>query len=117
MNYTYDPIKSSVKKDPPEGSATEVRMQAPTESQSHPFGEVRPPHGKLGVMIPGMGAVATTFVAGVEAWWRWIFSEVPCTKSRLDAKGEEALARRHPRPDPGDDADARQHGYLADVSV
>jgi myo-inositol-1-phosphate synthase len=23
--------------------------------------------GKLGVMIPGMGAVATTFVAGVEA--------------------------------------------------
>ncbi len=29
--------------------------------------EIRPPKGKLGVMIPGMGAVATTFVAGVEA--------------------------------------------------
>src|SRR5207237_4492316 len=29
--------------------------------------EVRPARGKLGVMIPGMGAVATTFVAGVEA--------------------------------------------------
>ncbi|HTM41859.1 MAG TPA: inositol-3-phosphate synthase, partial [Terriglobales bacterium] len=30
-------------------------------------GEIRPAKGKLGVMIPGMGAVATTFVAGVEA--------------------------------------------------
>ncbi len=30
-------------------------------------GDVQPAKGKLGVMIPGMGAVATTFVAGVEA--------------------------------------------------
>ena len=30
-------------------------------------GEIAPPKGKLGIMIPGMGAVATTFVAGVEA--------------------------------------------------
>src|SRR5208282_2517732 len=30
-------------------------------------GEIAPARGKLGVMIPGMGAVATTFVAGVEA--------------------------------------------------
>jgi myo-inositol-1-phosphate synthase len=29
--------------------------------------EIKEPKGKLGVMIPGMGAVATTFVAGVEA--------------------------------------------------
>ena len=29
--------------------------------------ETTPAKGKLGVMIPGMGAVATTFVAGVEA--------------------------------------------------
>jgi myo-inositol-1-phosphate synthase len=29
--------------------------------------EIAPAKGKLGVMIPGMGAVATTFVAGVEA--------------------------------------------------
>src|SRR6266496_2758223 len=28
---------------------------------------MQPAAGKLGVMIPGMGAVATTFVAGVEA--------------------------------------------------
>ena len=30
-------------------------------------GTIAPAKGKLGVMIPGMGAVATTFVAGVEA--------------------------------------------------
>ena len=29
--------------------------------------KIQPARGKLGVMIPGMGAVATTFVAGVEA--------------------------------------------------
>ena len=29
--------------------------------------EIAPATGKLGVMIPGMGAVATTFIAGVEA--------------------------------------------------
>jgi myo-inositol-1-phosphate synthase len=30
-------------------------------------GKIAPANGKLGIMIPGMGAVATTFVAGVEA--------------------------------------------------
>ncbi len=29
--------------------------------------KIEPPEGKLGVLIPGMGAVATTFMAGVEA--------------------------------------------------
>src|SRR5262245_65337291 len=29
--------------------------------------EIAPAGGKLGVLLPGMGAVATTFVAGVEA--------------------------------------------------
>jgi myo-inositol-1-phosphate synthase len=37
-----------------------------TESKQH-SGEIQTPRGKLGIMIPGMGAVATTFVAGVEA--------------------------------------------------
>ncbi len=35
--------------------------------KEYPSGEIKPAKGKLGVMIPGMGAVATTFVAGVEA--------------------------------------------------
>src|SRR5689334_6810234 len=29
--------------------------------------QIAPAKGKLGVMVPGMGAVATTFMAGVEA--------------------------------------------------
>src|SRR5688500_7846235 len=29
--------------------------------------EIAPAEGKLGVLLPGMGAVATTFIAGVEA--------------------------------------------------
>ena len=37
---------------------------------------IEPAKGKLGVMIPGMGAVATTFVAGVEAVRRGISSPI-----------------------------------------
>ena len=29
--------------------------------------KIDPASGKLGILIPGMGAVATTFIAGVEA--------------------------------------------------
>jgi myo-inositol-1-phosphate synthase len=38
-----------------------------TQTTKQHGSEIQPPKGKLGVMIPGMGAVATTFVAGVEA--------------------------------------------------
>src|ERR1700746_543672 len=38
-----------------------------TDSKRKDGSEIQAPKGKLGVMIPGMGAVATTFVAGVEA--------------------------------------------------
>ena len=37
------------------------------QSQTASTTDIAPARGKLGVMIPGMGAVATTFVAGVEA--------------------------------------------------
>ncbi len=39
-------------------------------------GESAPAKGKLGIMIPGMGAVATTFVAGVEAVRKGISSPI-----------------------------------------
>ena len=29
--------------------------------------DIKPATGKLGILLPGMGAVATTFIAGVEA--------------------------------------------------
>jgi myo-inositol-1-phosphate synthase len=38
--------------------------------------ELAPAKGKLGIMIPGMGAVATTFVAGVEAVRKGISSPI-----------------------------------------
>ncbi|MGH9493312.1 MAG: inositol-3-phosphate synthase, partial [Terriglobales bacterium] len=40
---------------------------AHAKKSAKPEGEIAKARGKLGVMIPGMGAVATTFVAGVEA--------------------------------------------------
>jgi myo-inositol-1-phosphate synthase len=38
-----------------------------TSSLSNELASIAPAKGKLGIMIPGMGAVATTFVAGVHA--------------------------------------------------
>ena len=43
------------------------RKSAKIETKKKTGSEIQAPKGKLGVMIPGMGAVATTFVAGVEA--------------------------------------------------
>ncbi len=43
-----------------------AKAKTETESKQR-SSEIQAPKGKLGVMIPGMGAVATTFVAGVEA--------------------------------------------------
>src|SRR4030088_274943 len=43
------------------------QKSVPAKSSDSQNSETKPAKGKLGVMIPGMGAVATTFVAGVEA--------------------------------------------------
>jgi myo-inositol-1-phosphate synthase len=43
------------------------KIKPGTKAETLSGGELQPPKGKLGVMLPGMGAVATTFVAGVEA--------------------------------------------------
>ncbi len=47
--------------------------------------------------------------------WKWIFSKGPCNKSRRDASGAAQLARRHLRPHPGRDVEARLIEYRADV--
>jgi myo-inositol-1-phosphate synthase len=44
-----------------------LRKHAKMADQKPGGSDIQPAKGKLGVMIPGMGAVATTFVAGVEA--------------------------------------------------
>ena len=55
-----------------ERASREMKLAARTSSVKRPRataenGTIDPAKGKLGIMIPGMGAVATTFVAGVEA--------------------------------------------------
>src|SRR5260370_31000282 len=45
----------------------EMAKRQKTVQTSVKTADIQPAKGKLGVMIPGMGAVATTFVAGVEA--------------------------------------------------
>src|SRR6201998_4832811 len=52
------------------GPRVEVKSEGKPASKSQGAksnGTIEPAKRKLGVMIPGMGAVATTFVAGVEA--------------------------------------------------
>src|ERR1700676_2409378 len=51
----------------PRVEVIEKKLEAKSRNSSKQNGGIEPAKGKLGVMIPGMGAVATTFVAGVEA--------------------------------------------------
>jgi myo-inositol-1-phosphate synthase len=51
----------------PRVEVTREGKSAGKPSSSTHSGAIQPAKGKLGVMIPGMGAVATTFVAGAEA--------------------------------------------------
>ena len=38
-----------------------------SENSAKPTPQIQPAEGKLGILIPGMGAVTTTFIAGIEA--------------------------------------------------
>src|ERR1044071_882515 len=58
-------------------------------SQTEPS-KILPAKGKLGVMIPGMGAVATTFVAGIEAVRKGLSSPI----GSLTQMGTIRLGRR-----------------------
>ncbi|HLI62195.1 MAG TPA: inositol-3-phosphate synthase, partial [Terriglobales bacterium] len=62
----------------------------PTKKSERGAAEIAPAKGKLGVMIPGMGAVATTFVAGVEAVRKGIASPI----GSLTQKGTIRLGKR-----------------------
>ncbi|HEY4088054.1 MAG TPA: inositol-3-phosphate synthase [Bryobacteraceae bacterium] len=42
-------------------------MSNTQDTSARPTPKIEPAEGKLGILIPGMGAVATTFIAGVEA--------------------------------------------------
>jgi myo-inositol-1-phosphate synthase len=52
--------------------------------------DIRPAKGKLGILLPGMGAVATTFMAGVEAIRRGVSKPI----GSLTQKGTIRLGKR-----------------------
>src|SRR6201981_1070125 len=56
-------MAKSPKSAKPQASVEVKEARSPKKGASN----LQPAKGKLGIMIPGMGAVATTFVAGVEA--------------------------------------------------
>ena len=60
-------VKAVKKATSVEVKSVEVTVMPSSNAPSGAGHEIEPAKGKLGVMIPGMGAVATTFVAGVEA--------------------------------------------------
>jgi len=51
----------------PKSAKVRAEVKESRAEKTASYGDLQPAKGKLGIMIPGMGAVATTFVAGVEA--------------------------------------------------
>ncbi len=54
-------------------------MSTPSAAPNEAASSIKPATGKLGVMIPGMGAVATTLIAGVEAVRRGLAKPIGST--------------------------------------
>ena len=71
-----------------------VRAESKSSEQS---GEIKAPKGKLGVMIPGMGAVATTFVAGVEAVRKGLSKPIGSLTQMGTIRLGKRTDGRHPR--------------------
>src|SRR5438270_12638914 len=51
----------------PKSAKVRAEVKESRAEKTASYGDLQPAKGKLGIMIPGMGAVATTFIAGVEA--------------------------------------------------
>src|SRR5512137_330455 len=58
---------------------------------------IAPAEGKLGVLLPGMGAVATTFMAGVEAIRRGLCEPVGSVTQRGTVRLGRRTDNRNPR--------------------
>ncbi len=63
-----------------------------------PITKIKEPKGKLGILLPGMGAVATTFIAGVESLRRGIQEPV----GTLTQMGTIRLGKRTENRSPTD---------------
>ena len=67
-----------------------AKSQKSAQQKQQEPARIQPAKGKLGIMIPGMGAVATTFVAGVEAVRKGLASPI----GSLTQMGTIRLGRR-----------------------
>src|SRR5438093_11436829 len=67
------------------------------ESKGKSASDIQAPKGKLGVMIPGMGAVATTFVAGVEAVRKGLSKPIGSLTQMGTIRLGKRTDGRHPR--------------------
>ena len=56
---------------------------------------IAPAKGKLGILIPGMGAVSTTFMAGIEAVKKGIAERAIQAELKNAARGKTALVIAH----------------------
>jgi myo-inositol-1-phosphate synthase len=65
-----------------------------TDNKGRP---IAPAEGKLGILLPGMGAVATTFMAGVEAIRRGISEPVGSLTQRGTVRLGKRTENRNPR--------------------
>src|SRR5437879_13018080 len=64
--------------------------RAPTRSGMEKPAKIAPAKGKLGILLPGMGAVSTTFMAGVEL----IRRNKACPVGALTQMGTIRLGKR-----------------------
>src|ERR1700678_2205811 len=69
----------------------------PTEKSKPGAGDMAPAKGKLGIMIPGMGAVATTFVAGVEAVRKGISAPIGSLTQMVPVRLDKRAEGRSPK--------------------
>src|ERR1700676_5545248 len=75
----------------PRVEVIEKKFEAKSRNSSKQNGGIEPAKGKLGVMIPGMGAVATTFVAGVQDIRKGLAKPI----GSLTQMGTVRLGKRH----------------------
>ena len=59
--------------------------------------QIAPAEGKLGILIPGLGAVATTFIAGVEAVKKGIAHPVGSLTQMGNIRLGKRTENRHPK--------------------
>lgn len=58
---------------------------------------IEPAEGRLGILMPGLGAVATTFIAGMEAVRKGLAEPIGSLTQRGNIRLGKRPENRHPR--------------------